>query len=157
MQLMSCIIQAAFQCTDTVIKQYRSCSPTQYSARAQDGPQDMERNKGGARHSWARQHAWLLLSFFSFPVGHPEYEHCIVFGVSKWTRTKKCYFSYWRHETFVWNSPHSLISPVQKIASIQVDSRCDIAMSTRWHTVLEIFKTILLFSQCWTELIQSLT
>ena len=23
------------------------------------------------RHSWARQHTWLLLSFFPFPVGHP--------------------------------------------------------------------------------------
>ena len=23
-----------------------------------------------------RQHAWLLLSFFPFPVGYPELEHC---------------------------------------------------------------------------------
>ena len=47
-----------------------------YSARAQDGPQDMERNQAVARHGWARQHAWLLLSFFPFRVGHPEHEHC---------------------------------------------------------------------------------
>ena len=47
-----------------------------YSARAQDGPQDMERKQAAARHSWARQHAWMLLSFFPFPVGHPEHEHC---------------------------------------------------------------------------------
>ena len=25
------------------------------------------------RHSWARQQAWLLFSFFPFPVGHPTY------------------------------------------------------------------------------------
>ena len=24
----------------------------------------------------SRQHAWLLLKFFPFPVGHPEHEHC---------------------------------------------------------------------------------
>ena len=42
-----------------------------YSARAQDGPQDMERNKAAARHRWTRQHAWLLLSFFPFHVRHP--------------------------------------------------------------------------------------
>ena len=47
-----------------------------YSARAQDGPQDMERNEAAARHSWDRQHAWLLLRFFPFPVGHSEHEHC---------------------------------------------------------------------------------
>ena len=27
-------------------------------------------------HSWARQHAWLLLKLFPFPVGHPEHELC---------------------------------------------------------------------------------
>ena len=48
-----------------------------YSARAQDGPQDMERNEAGDRLSCARQHAWLLLNFFPFPVGHPEHEHCV--------------------------------------------------------------------------------
>ena len=47
-------------------------------ARAQYGPQDMERKQAAALHSWARQHAWLLLNFFPFPVGHPEHEHCIV-------------------------------------------------------------------------------
>ena len=36
----------------------------------------MERNQAAARHSWARQHAWMLLRFFPFPVGHPEHEHC---------------------------------------------------------------------------------
>ena len=29
-----------------------------------------------ARHSWARQHAWPLLSFFPFPVGHPMSAGC---------------------------------------------------------------------------------
>ena len=33
------------------------------------GPQEMERNQAAARHRWARQHAWQLLSFFPFPVG----------------------------------------------------------------------------------------
>ena len=37
----------------------------------------MERNWAAARHSWARQHAWLLLNFFPFPMGHPEHEHCM--------------------------------------------------------------------------------
>ena len=46
-----------------------------YSARAQDGPQEMDRNWAAARHSWARQHDWLLLKLFPFPVGHPEHEH----------------------------------------------------------------------------------
>ena len=36
----------------------------------------MERNSAGARHSWARQHAWLLLNFFQFPVGHPPHPPC---------------------------------------------------------------------------------
>ena len=30
-----------------------------------------QRNEAAARHSWARQHAWLLLCFFPFPVDHP--------------------------------------------------------------------------------------
>ena len=58
---------------------------TAYSARAQDGPKDMERNQAGARHSWARQHDWLLLSFVPFPVGHPEHEHCNGFSFVKKT------------------------------------------------------------------------
>ena len=29
-----------------------------------------------AQHSWARQHAWLSLSFFPFPVGHPPHPPC---------------------------------------------------------------------------------
>ena len=41
-----------------------------------DGPQEMERNLAAARHSWARQHAWLLLNFFPFPVGHPPHPPC---------------------------------------------------------------------------------
>ena len=42
-----------------------------------DGPQEMERSEAAARHSWARQHAWLLLYFFPFPVGHPPHPPCI--------------------------------------------------------------------------------
>ena len=47
-----------------------------YSMRTWDCPQEMERNYAAARHSWARQHAWLLLSFFPFPVGHPMSAGC---------------------------------------------------------------------------------
>ena len=36
----------------------------------------MERIKAAARHSWARHHAWLLLSAFPFPVGHPMSAGC---------------------------------------------------------------------------------
>ena len=36
----------------------------------------MERNSAAARHSWARQHAWLLLHFLPFPVGQTIYAHC---------------------------------------------------------------------------------
>ena len=50
-----------------------------YSARAQDGPQEMQRNLATAKHvAWPRC-AWLLLSFFPYPVGHPEHEHCMKF------------------------------------------------------------------------------
>ena len=35
----------------------------------------MERNEAAARHSWAWQHAWLLLHFFPFPVGQTIYSH----------------------------------------------------------------------------------
>ena len=36
----------------------------------------MERNSAAARHSWARQLAWLLLNFLPFPVGQTIYAHC---------------------------------------------------------------------------------
>ena len=36
----------------------------------------MEWSLVAARHSWARQHAWLLLSFFPFPVRHPPHPPC---------------------------------------------------------------------------------
>ena len=36
----------------------------------------MEINSAAARHSWARQHAWVQLSFFPFPVGQTIYAHC---------------------------------------------------------------------------------
>ena len=39
----------------------------------------MERNSAAARHSWARQHAWLLLNFPPFPVGQTIYAHCSVY------------------------------------------------------------------------------
>ena len=40
----------------------------------------MERNSAAARHSWARQHAWLLLNFPPFPVGQTIYAHCKAYG-----------------------------------------------------------------------------
>ena len=36
----------------------------------------MERNEAAARHSRARQLAWLLLSFFPFPLWQFIYAHC---------------------------------------------------------------------------------
>ena len=47
-----------------------------YRVRLQNGPQEMERNEAAARHTWAKQHAWLLLSFFPFHVGHPMSAGC---------------------------------------------------------------------------------
>ena len=47
-----------------------------YSARAQDDPQEMERNEALAKHVAWPCCDWLLLNFFPFPVGHPEHEHC---------------------------------------------------------------------------------
>ena len=35
-----------------------------------DVAQETERNEAAARHSWARQHTWLLLSFSLFTVRH---------------------------------------------------------------------------------------
>ena len=58
----------------------------EYSARAQDGPQEMERNEATAKHDAWPSCAWLLLSFFPYPVGHPEQEQCKEIGtVLKWT------------------------------------------------------------------------
>ena len=48
-----------------------------YSARAQDGPQEMERNEATAKHVAWPSCSWLLLSFFPYPVGHTEHVHCI--------------------------------------------------------------------------------
>ena len=50
-----------------------------YSAHAQDGPQEMERNQSTAKHVVWPSCAWVLLSFFPYPVGHPEHEHCTYF------------------------------------------------------------------------------
>ena len=55
------------------------CDPHPYSARAQDGPQEMERYKAAANHVACPSCAWLLLSFFPYPVGHPEHGHCTPF------------------------------------------------------------------------------
>ena len=42
----------------------------QYCVRPQDGPQEMERNEAAANHVAWPTCAWLLHSFFPFPVGH---------------------------------------------------------------------------------------
>ena len=47
-----------------------------YRADGVDGPQEIERNKAAARHSWVRQNTWLLLSFFASPVRHPPHPPC---------------------------------------------------------------------------------
>ena len=47
-----------------------------YSARAQGGPQEMERNEATAKHIAWPSCAWLLLTFFPYPVGHPDHVHC---------------------------------------------------------------------------------
>ena len=46
-------------------------SEIMYSVDGVDVAQEMERNLAAARHSWARQNTWLLLSFSLFPVQHP--------------------------------------------------------------------------------------
>ena len=51
-------------------------SSVHYSARAQDGPQEMERNEAAAKHVACPSCAWLLLNFFPYHVGHPEHKHC---------------------------------------------------------------------------------
>ena len=51
-------------------------------------------------HSCAKQHAWLLLNFFPFPVGNPEHEHCRFCG-QRGGRSKKfpifCGSHIWKH------------------------------------------------------------
>ena len=47
-----------------------------YSARAQDCPQEMERNEATSKHVAWPSCSWLLLSFFPNPVGHPKHEQC---------------------------------------------------------------------------------
>ena len=58
------------------------------SARAQDGTQEMERNQAKAKHVACTSCAWILLSFFPYPLGHPEHEHCsillLILFLSKW-------------------------------------------------------------------------
>ena len=49
-----------------------------YSARAQDCPQEMEIIQATANHVAWLSCAWLLLSFFLFPVGHPMSAGCTV-------------------------------------------------------------------------------
>ena len=44
-----------------------------YSLRTWVGPQEMERIKATAKHVVWPSCAWLLLSFFPFPLGHPMY------------------------------------------------------------------------------------
>ena len=41
-----------------------------------DGPQEMERNKATAKHVAWPSCAWVRLSFFPFPVGHPMSPDC---------------------------------------------------------------------------------
>ena len=48
-----------------------------YRADGVDGQLEMERNKATAKHVAWPSCAWLLLSFFPYPVGHPEHEHCM--------------------------------------------------------------------------------
>ena len=81
---------------------YRTGRTGLYSARAQDCPQEMERNEAAPRHSWARQHAWLLLSFFPFPVVHPEHDHGTVCGFSMMEQVRLC--AVWPTENWLGNS-----------------------------------------------------
>ena len=48
---------------------------TKWNSKIQsvDVAQEIERNSAAARHSWARQHTWLLLSFYPFPLRHPPH------------------------------------------------------------------------------------
>ena len=65
---------------------------TMYSARAQDGQQEMERNEASAKHVVWPSCAWLLLRFFPYPVGHPDHEHCTPHEEDKmfWHRSGTC-------------------------------------------------------------------
>ena len=49
----------------------RRPSPVTYRVDGVDVAQETERNEAAARQSWARQHAWLLLSFSLVPLRHP--------------------------------------------------------------------------------------
>ena len=46
-----------------------------YRVRPQDGPQEMERNYATANYVAWPSCAWLLRSFFPFPVGHSVAAH----------------------------------------------------------------------------------
>ena len=48
-----------------------------YKMRPQDGPQEMERNEAKAKNVAWPSCAWLLLSFFPFPMGHSVAAHGI--------------------------------------------------------------------------------
>ena len=49
----------------SVIQAYCALYPL-YRVDGVDVAQEAERNKAAARHSWARQHTWLLLSSLCF-------------------------------------------------------------------------------------------
>ena len=72
------LISTRFGTTPRGIAPFNCFSFIAYSARAQAGPQEMERNEATAKHVAWPSCAWLLLSFFPYPVGHPEHEHCTV-------------------------------------------------------------------------------
>ena len=72
---LSFILQKHFADVICVIVYPYSCHLVLYSARAQDGPQEMERNQATAMHVAWPNCSWLLLSFSPYPMGHPKHEH----------------------------------------------------------------------------------
>ena len=70
-----------------------------------DVAQETERNYAAARHSLARQHTWLLLSFSPFPVRHTLLQPCRPTSFRA-RNTSKVFFSilfYWKG-----NSPENI-------------------------------------------------
>ena len=66
--------------------EYVNQTTPKYSARAQDGTQEMERNEASAKHVAWPSCAWLQLSLFPYPMGHLEHEHCTI-SCAKFSRT----------------------------------------------------------------------
>ena len=87
----------------------------------------MERNQATARHSWARQQAWLLLSFFPFPLGYPMSAGCTFDHIFKHPTFLTCIYL-----IIVWL--HLLRTVISKCAGSMLELESPINIS--WTTQL---------------------